>query len=390
MTDVDVVIVGAGAAGIGAGLALRQAGLSCIILEAASRVGGRAFTDTHSLPSSWDHGCHWMHCADVNPLVPWADRVGARYLRQVRPDHSMYWSDGGWLDTAAARQANTVTGEAFGAVYAAAAQGDDVAISDVLPDAGRWARGVRHILQLMTSEDPEYVSAEAYADYEDTDVNWPVISGYGDLITRLASGLPVRLGVAVESVEEESGGVRVRSAQGEIRAGAAIVTTSTNVLNAGGIRFGSGPARDLLEKIAEVPCGAYEKVAIALRRPVIGEADSLFCMIDPGDGASPANFQVHGPERRVLIAHLGGSLAREIARGGPQAMRDYALARLSLAFGADVLSEVEATATTDWLDNPWVRGAYSYARPGHATTRREMIAAETGPIAFAGEAFSMR
>lgn len=249
-----------------------------------------------------------MHCGDVNPLVSWADRVGAHYLRQIRPDHSMYWSDGGWLDTAAARQANTVTGEAFGAVYAAAAQGDDVAISDVLPDPGRWARGVRHILQLMTSEDPEYVSAEAYADYEDTDVNWPVISGYGDLITRLASGLPVRLGVAVESVEGRSGGVWVSSAQGEIRAGAAIVTTSTNVLNAGGIRFGPGPARDLLEKIAEVPCGAYEKVAIALRRPVIGEADALFCMIDPGDGASPADFQVHGPERRVLIAHLAAAL----------------------------------------------------------------------------------
>lgn len=40
MTGVDVVVVGAGAAGIGAGLALRQAGLSCVILEAASRVGG--------------------------------------------------------------------------------------------------------------------------------------------------------------------------------------------------------------------------------------------------------------------------------------------------------------------------------------------------------------
>ena len=55
---VDVVIVGAGAAGIGAGLELRDRGISCVILEAAERVGGRAFTDKTSLPYLWDQGCH--------------------------------------------------------------------------------------------------------------------------------------------------------------------------------------------------------------------------------------------------------------------------------------------------------------------------------------------
>ena len=72
----DVVIVGAGAAGVGAGLELQARGVPFVILEAADRVGGRAFTDRASLPGPWDQGCHWFHCADVNPLVAWADRLG--------------------------------------------------------------------------------------------------------------------------------------------------------------------------------------------------------------------------------------------------------------------------------------------------------------------------
>jgi monoamine oxidase len=107
MHDVDVVVIGAGAAGVGAGQALRARGLSFTILEAGDRVGGRAFTDTASLPVAWDQGCHWMHCADVNPLVAEADRVGTTYLRQLREGAYRYWWRGGWLagdDLAAAVQ----------------------------------------------------------------------------------------------------------------------------------------------------------------------------------------------------------------------------------------------------------------------------------------------
>ena len=43
---------------------------------------------------------------------------------------------------------------------------------------------------------------------------------------------------------------------------------------------------------------------------------------------------------------------------------------------------------TGWQANPWVRGAYSYVRPGLWQKRDAMIAADTGNILFAGEAFS--
>ena len=70
----------------------------------------------------------------------------------------------------------------------------------------------------MSSGDPEQVSARSYADYEDTEKNWPVESGYGDLIERMAAGLPVRLNTPVSAIEQGANGVRVKTPGGTVEA----------------------------------------------------------------------------------------------------------------------------------------------------------------------------
>ena len=328
-----VVIVGAGAAGIGAGLELAARGIPFVILEAANRVGGRAFTDTTSLPGTWDHGCHWLHCADVNPLVGWADRLGVGYERQDRLEHFTIWADGNWLDKATLQTARSQTTSAFAAVYEAAALGRDVPISEVIPQTGRWQAGAAYILQLMASEDADRVSTLGYGDYDDTEVNWPVTQGYGTLIARMAQGLPVRLNTAVTAVAEQGNGVQVQTSAGVIEARAAILTTSTNVLLSGAIDIGAGAACEMLEQISDLPCGAYEKVAIALRRTLIDDPAKLFAMVDPGDG-TPIDFQLSSAGPPMMTAHIAGSVARDLVAAGAPAMRDFALARLVQAFGA--------------------------------------------------------
>lgn len=388
MQDVDVVVIGAGAAGVGAGQALRDRGLSFVVLEAADRIGGRAFTDTASLPVAWDQGCHWMHCADVNPLVAEADRVGTTYLRQQRESGYRYWWRNGWIAGDDLAAADRAVGVAFDAIYDAAARGRDVPIADVVASDGPYAAGVRHVLQLMASGDPEDVSAAAYGDYDDTEVNWPVLSGYGDLIERLATGLPVRTGTQVRAVAEVPGGVRVTTDRGDLTARAAIVTVSTNVLRSGALRLSGSGAQAILDFAEQVPCGSYEKVAVLLKRPVPEVEQALFFTIDPVS-QPPVNVQVAAQTPRLLIAHLGGSLARGLAADGAVAMKAYAMDRLKMALGSAIEDEVECIATTGWEVNPHTLGAYSAARPGFAQARRDMIAADPGPIALAGEALSL-
>ncbi len=384
----DVVIVGAGAAGVGAGMELQKRGVPFVILEASQRVGGRAYTDKTSLPYGWDQGCHWLHCADVNPLVTEADRVGAEYLMEQRDDWNAVWANGTWADRAGRADTLATMEAAFEAVYEAGGKGRDVSIAEVLPDAGDMTSIVRHWMQLMTSGDPEQVSTRGYADYTDTYLNWPVKTGYGDLIERLAKGLPVRLNTPVASLEQCADRVRVTTNNGSIEAKAAIVTASTSVLNSGAIEIGAGPARDLLTMIENVPCGYYEKIAIAFDTDVFGHIEQPSVNILPPDSSAPVNFQFANFGNPMVIGHVAGSVARDLAAEGDAAMVDFAMERLIAGFGSDIKIRMVNAATTGWGGNQYVRGGYSFAKPGCAHLRHEMIVTDTGNLAFAGEAFS--
>src|SRR5579863_1619616 len=74
--DVDVVVVGGGAAGVAAARRLADASIHCLLVEARPRFGGRALTvhdrDGHAL----DLGCGWLHSADRNPWTPVARQQG--------------------------------------------------------------------------------------------------------------------------------------------------------------------------------------------------------------------------------------------------------------------------------------------------------------------------
>jgi len=384
----EIVIIGAGAAGVGAGMELEKRGVPFVILEAADRVGGRAYTDKTSLPYAWDKGCHWMHCADMNPLVAEADRVGAEYLTDARDDWNAVWANGVWADEEGRAATLTAMDAAFEAVDEAGRRGRDVPISDVLPETGDLAPVVRLWIQLMSSGDPEQVSARGYADYEETNHNWPVKTGYGDLIERLAEGLPVRLDTPVTGIEQYANNVQVTTRSGAIEAKAAIVTASTAVLNAGAIEIGAGPARDLLGVMENVPCGFCEKVAIAFDRDMFGHIEHPSVNVLPQNGSAPINFQFANFGNPMVIGHVAGSVAKELLAEGDAAMVEFAMQRLVAAFGSDIKARMVNAATTDWGSDPFVRGGYSFAKPGCAHLRHEMIGADTGNLAFAGEAFS--
>ena len=262
MTE-KIVIIGAGAAGIGAGLALQALAVPFVILEASDRVGGRAYTDKTSFTTHWDQGCSWLHCADINPLVSWADKLGAVYENEDHSEKALFWSENHWLDMPERSSVHRHITNRFASIYATAKQGHDVPISAIPDHDGIGAVIAKTMVQLMCSDEPERASAAGYADYIDTNVNWVVTSGYGDLINRMAVGLPIRRGTEVSAITYRRDGVSLQTNSGQIDARAAIVTTSTNVLRSGKIDLPSGPVQKLLNLIEEVPCGTYEKIAIA-------------------------------------------------------------------------------------------------------------------------------
>jgi monoamine oxidase len=323
-------------------------------------------------------------------LVAWADRLGTVYRKEERVDHFSIWQDGQFVSQEELHEARCCTLAALKAIESTAASENDVSIQQVLPDAGRWSAGVRCVLQTMVGADPELVSAPGYCQYEDSGVDWPVVSGYGDLISRMASGLPIQLGTSVEKLVQRSNSVEVHTTRGTIAAKTAIVTVSTNVLASGLIKFSSGPAADFLEIANDLPCGRYEKVAVSVSTVPPEAIGKIFCMIDPGSGERAIDFQIMEGSPPIVIAHLAGDTAGAAVEEGSAAMVALAIERLTLAFGNDFRRSIAATGTSGWASNPLIRGSYAHARPGAAHKRREAISLETGNVVFAGEALSAR
>src|SRR5579863_2995151 len=74
--DFDVVIVGAGAAGIAAARRIAAAGRKFVLLEAAGHVGGRCVAETRTFGVPYDRGAHWIHAPDLNPVTKLTARRG--------------------------------------------------------------------------------------------------------------------------------------------------------------------------------------------------------------------------------------------------------------------------------------------------------------------------
>ena len=241
--DVDVVVIGAGLAGLGAATALREAGRAAVVLEASARIGGRALT---TYPAElggvwWDVGAVWLHNAETNPLVPIARAAGDALLRsdELRVERTFVGT----------REA---TAEEY-ADYAGAWQRfedraadilrtrDDVPLAEVarsMPD-DRWAVTVETWEgPIICVADADEFSARDWLRNVLSGSNLVPAGGIGAFVARrLGEGLDIRLSTPVTRIAWDGDGVAVETARGTITARSAIVTVSTGVLGAGAIVF---------------------------------------------------------------------------------------------------------------------------------------------------------
>ena len=89
----DVVIVGAGTAGLSAAKTLKKFGYSVVVLEAAAFVGGRCITDNSTFKIPFDVGGSWLHSAKINPLARLAEKHGV-CLHKENWDWTWVYSNG--------------------------------------------------------------------------------------------------------------------------------------------------------------------------------------------------------------------------------------------------------------------------------------------------------
>jgi monoamine oxidase len=382
-SEVDVAIIGAGAAGLGAARALENSGLSTIVLEARDRVGGRGHTIMAAPDITFDLGCGWLHSADKNSFVKIAEQLNFE-IDKTRPPWREQSFEAGFplkerADFIAALEAF------YERADEAARSGRDSAAGAYLEPGNRWNPMIDAISTYVNGSELDSVSILDMDAYEDTEINWRLRRGYGALMAAYGVPCPLALDTQVTLIDHSGTRVRIETSRGALMAGKAIVTVPTNLIADEAIRF--HPALPTKVDAARgLPLGLADKVMLALDQP-----EAL-----PKDGnlrgatmrTAMGSFHLRPFGQACIEGYFGGRFARELEAAGDGALAAQSIDEIVALLGNDYRRKLKPLAQSRWAHDPFARGSYSHALPGHAGKRAVLAAPVDGRLFFAGEATS--
>lgn len=377
----DVVIVGGGASGIAAARALAGSGLRTLLLEAGSRLGGRAHTEVRA-GLALDLGCGWLHSGDRNAWTGIAEAAGVETDRRT-PAWGQQYRNLGFppSDQRAAREAF----EHWLERMEQSPPPSDRASDALLPEC-EWNGHIAAMTGFISGVTPDRISVADYLAYEDaaTDCNWRLPGGYGTLISAsMPRDFACHLATPVDRIALDADGVRLSTPAGEIVARAVVLTVSTSVLAGDTIAL-PGALDPWRAAAGQLPLGRNEKLFLAIDGPSPFEPETQV-LGRPGDAASGSCY-LRPLGWPVIECFLGGDGARQAEAEGAEAAFAQAIDDLVALFGADVRRSLRPITASAWSADVRIGGAYSCALPGHAGARAVLARSFEDRIFFAGEA----
>lgn len=411
----DVVVLGAGAAGLAAARDLSQAGLRVTVIEARARVGGRVLT---------------VH----DPRAPVPLELGAEFIHGEAPETLHAAQAAGLAVVELPDRHETVTRGRFESRYdfwdaidkmnrdlarRVAQRGKDFPVSDyldsaTLPPARRQL--LRDFVQGFHAAYPERLSAKALAaEGDQLDKQFRIVNGGDALMKWLRDGLDpdrveIRLSTVVERIQWKPGSVTVSCRGGDrlelsVVGRSAISTLPAAVLKTGAVRF--HPALAAKQRALErIETGQVFKIVLRFRQAFWEQPDFLSERrprrggAANGAGASVTFLHAPGAEvptwwtaqpirGPVLTGWVGGVPAETLLSEDPASRLERSLVALSDIMAVprrELEEQLDAWALHDWRADPFARGAYSYPGVGGFNAPRALARPVDGTLFFAGEA----
>ena len=414
----DIVILGAGAAGLAAAAELARSGKSAVVLEARDRIGGRASSlEVPGLSVPVELGAEFIHGRPAATL----SRMRRAGIAAVDAPIVRVASVGGKLR----RRGDALHAEVQRVLrrHAGALAKKDVSFETFLARSGRGlseeARTfARMRVQGYDAADPACASARAIAEeWISEEAGRPghfrPRCGYGALLDFLASSIAgsrveLHLRSVVRAVRWERGAVEVEGTQFrdegggvsdeefKVEARRAIVTLPLGVLTLpprarGAVRF-SPALKEKRRAFDGLAPGAVIKAALLFRTAFWEEIEGRryrgVSFFHAPHAAFPT-FWTALPERvPLLVAWAGGPKAERFADSGTPDIVREAVASLASLFnlGSGIEERLAAAWVHHWQQDPFARGAYSYATVGGHAARRALAEPIAGTLYFAGEA----
>ncbi|MBV8835848.1 MAG: FAD-dependent oxidoreductase [Alphaproteobacteria bacterium] len=384
--EVDVAIIGAGAAGIAAARKVAAAGKRYVLLEASDRIGGRCVTDVTTFGIPYDRGAHWLHMPDINPVARLAARVPGMDVYQAPPGQKLRIAKRNAREGEMEDYLATIVRAGRAIQEAARAAKGDISCAQALPkDLGDWKPAVDFVLgPFGCGKNLDDISAIDFARSAERDIDSFCRQGLGALLAKLGADLTVQTKTPVTRLQVARNTVEMETPRGYVRARAAIVTASTNVLAAEKIKILDLPKRQL-DAIAKLSLGSYDHIALELKgNPLQLRNDDL--VFEKSTGPRTAALLANVSGTPLALVEVGGKFGAELAKAGEAAMTDFALQWLSDLFGTDVKKAVGKTHATRWNAEPFALGAFSAAAVNGQGGRRILMEPLRDRLFFAGEA----
>jgi monoamine oxidase len=383
-SDIEVAVIGGGAAGIAAARRLRDAQIKSLLIEARPRLGGRAWTAIDPSGAALDLGCGWLHSAERNPWAAVAKAQG-RTVDESKPPWERPSIPIGF--PLAEQYEFYKAQHALWQRIEAIAHTADRPASDLLEPNGRWNGLLNAVNTYISGTELDRVSAIDLARYDDDGVNWRVVEGYGTTVAAAGAELPVALGCAVRRIDHGGRRLRIETDKGVIAADQAIIALPSTIIADTPELF--APALpDKTEAAAGLPLGLADKLFLSLDGAEEFEQDSR--LVGRTDRAATATYHMRPFGRPQIEVYFAGRLAHELEAAGDGAFVDFAVSELTGLLGAGFARRVKPILNHRWGQDPFARGSYSYARPGKADCRAMLATPVDERLFFAGEACSLR
>jgi len=388
----DVVVVGAGMAGVTAGRDCARAGLDVVVLEAQDRVGGRVFTARDFCEHPVEQGAEFVHTTDADT---WPEvRAGDFETIECDPGSGFMMSVGGvctpdlWTDPSLAQLGDMLD-------EVASYDGPDITAAELIDRKN--LDGVARVMadQMLTLHplgDADQLGVIGLRDDRVVDLelgcDWRLAAGYDALPRWIGEDLDIRLGTPVTEVRWSASSVAAVTSTGEqIEARAGVCTLPVGVLKSGVVRFVPDLPTAKWQALNGLEMGAVLKILYRFgERFWPDDLTMLGCdgpvrlywtpLYGRGDDASP-----------VLTAYVGGHRARSLSALTEEAAARVGLDDLDRLFPDARPSHLcDEWRRVDWCTNPYTRGGYSFVRLGGAGSRAKLAAADTGALFWAGDA----
>lgn len=406
----EIVVIGAGAAGLAAAAELARSDRTVLLLEARDRIGGRIWSRIEpGVPVPIELGAEFIH-GEPEPTFALMRRFGVAAVDaqgshwtwrrgRLRPRTKEFAQVRSALHRHRARlRARDLSFEEFLA---------RIGPGQLPHDARALARA---LVEGFDAADPARVSARSIvAEWVAGDAvgasQFRPLGGYGPLIAPLAASggrgaLTLQLNAVVRTVRWREGAVQVEGAQlGEafrVQAKCAIVTLPLGVLQLapaapGAVQF-DPPLVAKEEALRRLAAGTVLKVVLRFRDAFWEDANGGDCrdaaFFHAPDAPFPTFWTALPVRVPLLVAWAGGPRAARLAGADRDRIIRTALASLRAIFGARAARtlRLEVAALHDWQRDPFARGAYGYVLAGGASARRVLARPLANTLYFAGEA----